>query len=74
MVADVGDPAIALPYDLGLIRTASLQILMADEPHVAAVGDLSAVVPSRPLCGHRDAEQDHQRRTHQMPSRHNTLL
>ena len=74
VVADIGDPAIALPLDLGLVRAASLEIAVADKLHVAAVGALFAPIAGLSLRRHRGAQKDCHRRTCQMPSRHGKLL
>ena len=38
VVADVGDPAVALLVDDGLVGAASLEIVVADKLHVALLG------------------------------------
>ena len=40
MVPDVGNPSFALFLDDGLVGGASLQVVVADQGHVAAVGAL----------------------------------
>jgi hypothetical protein len=62
VVADVGDPAITLPFDLRLIRTAPLEIVVADELHVASVLTFPASISSLSLRCQRNAENDRQRR------------
>ena len=65
MVADVGDLAIALPVDGGLVRAAGLQIAVPDECHVARLGLV--------LCGQSGAKCNNQRRNCEMPTSHVAL-
>ena len=74
MVADIRDPAITLLLDLGLIRASSLQIAVADELHIAAVGAFLASIADLALRRGRNAEEDRERCKRQMPPRHGTLL
>ena len=89
VVANIRDPAIALPFDLRLVRAASLQIVVADKLHVAAVGALFAPIAglslpfdkaqgtpseSRGVRRDRGAQKDCHRHTCQVSSRHGKLL
>ncbi len=53
MVADIGDPAVPLLVDDGLIGAAPLEIVVADELHVALFG----LVLRQGLTGERDTER-----------------
>jgi hypothetical protein len=74
-MADVGNPAIALSLDLGLIGAPPLKIAVPDQPHIAALGATFATIARRPLprynCG---AQQNYERHADQIPSRHIELL
>src|SRR5258705_11471617 len=52
MVADVGDPAVALFMDRGLIGTPALQVAVADEIHVLHFRLLLS-------CGGQSESRDH---------------
>jgi hypothetical protein len=67
----IGDPAITLPFDLRLIGTASLEVVVADELHVAAVYTFMTRLSLRRNGG---AEENRQRHKCQIPSLHSQLL
>jgi hypothetical protein len=70
----IGDPAITLPFDLRLIGTASLEVVVADELHVAAVCAFAAFMTGLSLRRNGGAEENRQRHKCQIPSLHSQLL
>ncbi len=53
MVADIGDPAVPLLVDDGLVGAAALEVVVADELHVVLLG----LVLRQGLTGERDTER-----------------